>query len=296
MADLAFDLEYDGPALAGHEMDVRDLAPALISTADYFQELARFLHPVDPPVSVNVRATEDGSFLVQLKLLYDQSISTLAGDESTAAANLATLVTITGQVVRAIVHRWRSPEVAEVEVPDEPGVLDITYADGQTVRITRDALAASRNVRIQRTLSEVIAPVDRDGIDVVRIVRDEVVVAEVPKQDIGAFDVSSLPPQRDIIFAGNRETYLTIHTVGFQTNRWRFSDGLSLFWAAITDEGFIGEVDSGTMRVGKLDVVHCEIHEEKWRDSAGLHSDVEVLDVIEVIPYDPGAQGSLDLS
>lgn len=31
MAELAFELEYDGPALEAHEMGVRELAPALIS-------------------------------------------------------------------------------------------------------------------------------------------------------------------------------------------------------------------------------------------------------------------------
>ena len=41
MAELAFDLEYDGPALASHEMDVKRLAPALFATAELFQEMNR---------------------------------------------------------------------------------------------------------------------------------------------------------------------------------------------------------------------------------------------------------------
>ena len=78
MAEVAFELEYDGPALAAHEMDVRELAPALISTADLFQEMNRRLHPVAPPLAVTVRATSEGSFY---------------GDDATAVSNLLDMLT-----------------------------------------------------------------------------------------------------------------------------------------------------------------------------------------------------------
>jgi hypothetical protein len=64
VAELVFDLQYDGPALQTHEMDVRDLAPALLATAELFQEMNRVAHPTDPEVSVNVGATGMDRFLL----------------------------------------------------------------------------------------------------------------------------------------------------------------------------------------------------------------------------------------
>lgn len=56
---LDFDLEYDGPALVEHEMDVRDLAPALLSAADLFQVLNRRINPGSRDIQVNIRASRE---------------------------------------------------------------------------------------------------------------------------------------------------------------------------------------------------------------------------------------------
>lgn len=92
VAELAFDLRYDGEALELHEMDVRDLAPALLSAADLFQGANEILHPLDPPVSVNVRALSEGSFLIQLKLVYDAARDALIHPDAQAGVNLLAIV------------------------------------------------------------------------------------------------------------------------------------------------------------------------------------------------------------
>jgi len=102
MAEAAFDLQYDGSALQTHEMDVRDLAPALVATAELFQQMNRELWPNQPSITVNVRATAEGSFLVQLKLIYDQSVEVLTTDDATAGANLSGLVAMAGMIITLI--------------------------------------------------------------------------------------------------------------------------------------------------------------------------------------------------
>lgn len=87
VAELAFDLEYDGSALQAHEMDVRDLAPALLAAADLFQAVNEATRPTDPAVSVNVRALSEGSFLVQLKLVYDGTVAVLGSDDVQAGSD-----------------------------------------------------------------------------------------------------------------------------------------------------------------------------------------------------------------
>src|SRR4051812_37846083 len=126
MADLMFDLEYDGPALEAHEMDVRTLAPALLSMSALFQELSRQVYPTDPPLTVNVRATAEGSFLVQLKLIYDSAVETLSSDDATATANLIAILGVAGGLIAYIRHRFRS-RITNQEPADSPGVVKITF-------------------------------------------------------------------------------------------------------------------------------------------------------------------------
>jgi hypothetical protein len=47
-----------------------------------------------------------------------------------------------------------------------------------------------------------------------------------------------MAPVREDFSSGKRTTYLTIHTAGFQTGRWRFFDGASPVWSVIRDEQF----------------------------------------------------------
>jgi len=67
---ISIGLEYDGPALSNHEMNVRDLAPTLLGVADLLQDLNRRINPRAPDLSVAVRSTSQGSFGIDLAVAY----------------------------------------------------------------------------------------------------------------------------------------------------------------------------------------------------------------------------------
>lgn len=299
MADLAFDLEYEGPALEAHEMDVRDLAPALLSTAELFQEMNRALHPADPEISVNVRATTEGSFLVQLKLIYKQTKDVLTGSDAAALLALSGLVGAAGKLINFVRKRARSSVVSQEPVTSqdaEPGLIRITYADGTTLEVPQRVLDLEHNVRIQRSLVELVRPLNREGINALRLRREDVTIGEVEKADLPAFEPLELAPPREVLATTEREVYLTILTAAFQTgNKWRFYDGQTAFFATLRDEDFIARVEQGEA-FSKLDVLHCRVRHVQWRDSTGLHSEVEVLEVLQHLPHDLDAQGVLDLT
>lgn len=61
--DMKFRIVYDGPALETHEMNVRDLAPALLSLSDALEEAGKTLYGNKTVVSVKVNASfKAGSF------------------------------------------------------------------------------------------------------------------------------------------------------------------------------------------------------------------------------------------
>ena len=60
MTHEAFTIVFDGEALQDHTMDVRDLAPALLSLSQLFDETSRLLYGDKVDVRLHVKAVESG--------------------------------------------------------------------------------------------------------------------------------------------------------------------------------------------------------------------------------------------
>jgi hypothetical protein len=241
---LAFDLEYEGPALRNHEMNVRDLAPALLATANLFQEIGRVEYPAEAPVEVTVRATEEGSFVVQLHLLFDTAVGALGSPGVTAVNNLLTMLNSGIALISLRQGRARSREMEQRH--SEPGRVLVRYEDGTSLEVPEEVLRLDRNPVIRRNLTEIVRPLEHPGIESLRFRQEEIVLAEVEKRDLPAFspgDESPVSPQT-ILATSKRETYLQIVTAAFKTgNRWRLSDGDSTFYTKIVDEDFLRRVE-----------------------------------------------------
>lgn len=276
--DLIFDLEYDGPALADHEMDVRDLAPALLSTADLFQVANREVGSSSRNVQVNIRATGQGSFLIQLKLLYDTVSNGIDNPRLTGFEGLAgLLVTVVG-AVNYIRKRGRSGEPLVQRIED--GQVRVEWSDGVLLTVPEDSLRLADDSAVRRNLEQIVRPVGRTGVDTLRLTQDDQVLAEVTTEDVPHF--AALPESDgEILQSTEREAYLRILNSAWLVGRkWRFSDGRWPFWAQITDQNFNDRLASGE-RFGALDSLRCRIREVQWRDEHGLHSEITVIEVLE---------------
>ncbi len=282
---LDFTIEYNGPALDGHEMDVRDLAPALLSAADLFQTLNRLVHPTDRDVQVNITGTERGSFLVQLKAFYDAYADVALNRGLTATEGLAGLMAVIVGVIRFLAKRGQAgPPTSSIDI--EPGQVQLTWADGTVLTIPSDSVRLADNAQVRRPLAAMVRPVGRTGIDSVRIWGDSGIAGEVFKEDLPAFQDSGSLDDREILSDSERETYLTIRIAPFETGlRWRFTDGLGNFTAFVVDPEFNARIDSRQEVFAKGDVLHCTLRVVQWRDDAGgIRSDAEVTRVIEHVP------------
>ena len=281
---LDFTIEYDGPALAAHEMDVRDLAPALLSAADLFQSLNRILHPTDRDVQVNIRATEQGSFLVHLKAIYDIYVAVGTSPLVVATEGLVGLMAVAVGLIRYLAKRGHYGPQSTTETV-EPGMVRLVWSDGTTLTIPAESVRLADNAAVRRPLAAMVRPVERQGVDVVRLRQDDQIVGEVVKEDLPAFQQIGTLDNREILSDSEREMYLTIRNAPFDTGlRWRFSDGLANFTSLVVDPGFNGRIDRREEAFAKGDVLHCILHTVQWRDDTGIHSDAEVTRVIEHVP------------
>lgn len=281
MADLTFDLEYDGPALQAHEMNVRDLAPALVATADLFQEMNRVVRPTDPPVSVNLRATSTGSFLVDLTLLYDAAVVTLTGPGMNALLNLTQLLTL----LRGLIQLRKHKAEADVEATESTpaGTIRVRFSNGSEIEIPPEVLDLDNNKTVRSHLTEVVKPLSKEGVEIVRFRQEDIILGEVTRSELPAFTEPTAGSETQQLLSDERTMHLQIISPTFiRGNKWRFSDGRAPFWAKVLDEAFLDRVDRKEESFVSGDILRCIVRDvQKTNEEGLLVTETELLRVLE---------------
>jgi hypothetical protein len=287
MAEAAFGVKYEGPALADGRMAVRDLAPALLALGDLFAEASTIAYPDRPPVALNIKATEDGSFLVHLILeagdAWDRLVDIFGSDSATAVANLLAFIAGGKGVLWLIKTIGRRRIVGREEVT--PGVIRITLNDGTTIEVPAQVFALYGALEVRRQAREVIEPLNREGVERVQFRAEEVTLVSIDRDDVPSYDVPEVEdvPLQEL----DVEMVVSIVSVVFtEGNKWRFSDGTNTFYAAIEDKGFVERVEHGEP-FRKGDMLRSRVHITQSQRGDGLHSEYRVLEVLEHIPRAP---------
>jgi hypothetical protein len=281
-ATVHFSVKYDGPALASHQMDVRELAPALIALSALLEESNRVLYPESAEVRVHVNGSfKGGSFgvdLVALQSIKDQIVSIFSGPDATAAANLFAILSgigILGSGGLIGLIKWlggRKPSsirlegdktVFELRLEEEVETFEVDLAAGR--------LYQSRVVR--QALAKVVKPLEAEGIDVFACGREGQTETVVTKDEVEFFAMaaSGADVVSDVLM---ESVLLQIESAVFKDgNKWRFSDGANSFFAEIADEAFRARIASGDERFGKGDVLVVDLRRVQSITDSGLKSE-----------------------
>ena len=278
---LSFKMTFVGDALEEHEMDIRELAPALLNAADFFKESNRQLHPAEPDIQVNIRGTNEGSFLVQLKMMFDDTTNALVSEPAKQVESLILLLGFFGGMVKCLVKRHNSGEPASsVETGDE---VVLEWPDGTVLRVNRNVPRLSEDPAIRRPLNGMVKPLQRDGIDSVTISRSDDEVEEVTSDDLPAIEGDGTD-DREILNESTFQRTLTIKTTSWQIGqKWRFNDGQATFYAAIVDKEFNARIEAREA-FAKGDELEAILYSVQYRNSTGIHTEVEITRVLDHLP------------
>lgn len=293
MARSGLRVKYDGPALDDGRMDVRDLAPALLGLADAFQEANRLLHPNASEVSLEIRATEAGSFDVVLDLA---TIGTqmFVSDPLTALVNLKAAVFDPAAGLLGLL-RARRAGGDETRNPDGSVTIE---SRGTTLTFGPAVAGMSRNIEIQRGLTFTAAPLGEDGVEQLRVSitdspNDSQPIVITP-DDRSLFDPSARSvedlEQTEPLSNETFRTALQVKSVAWDVgNAWRFSDGENTFWARIADPTFNAGLGASPQYPNAVFV--CDMQVRVWaKPEGGVHTRRDLLLIHEVrypSPPDP---------
>lgn len=289
MAETEFGIEYRGPALADGRMPVRDLAPALLALGELFTEAATVVYPTRPPVSLDIKATEKGSFVVDLILsggdAWETMVDLLDSEDINALVNLKELIVgggVVGTGLFVLLKKLRGSAVVEEEPAENDGQVRLTTEDGTILTVPAEVAKLQRRTTIRRKVREVVQPLGKDGIDEVHV-RTEQQEIVLEKDELPAFEIPETVEESPL---GETEATLLVEIAAIaftEGHKWKLTDGDANFFARIADEGFISRIDAGEP-FRKGDRLRVVLRIEQAARGDELHTEREVIRVIEHIP------------
>src|SRR5579872_43742 len=273
----AFKIAYDGEALRDHSMDVRDLAPALLSLGKLFDAANLVLNGDKATIKLQVKAHSAGSFEVALELFQSwgaQVSHFLAGDLVVSVINLKELVVGASIGIFFLIKKLRGKKPDRIEHLNNGMVL--LELDGETLTVPVTLLRLYQDVAVRMAAEEVLKPLYHDSIDRFIIKDGDTVTEEVTKADVDYF---TLPEIRDEIITENvHEAAYSIISLAFKDdNKWRLHDGNSTISVQMKDDIFRRKVEESRISFSKGDILKCKVKTIQWRTVDGLKTEYEVL-------------------
>lgn len=288
MSETFFHLVYDGEALRDGEMDVADLAPALIGLGELAAAAGKHVSGDRSKVAVKVKSTSIGSFDILLSLVVDAHTLTQLwelwkSEDVQAAASLAGLIGLTGigggvSLIKFVKWlRGKKPEEVHRKSPSE---VEVTI-ENVTIVVNPLVYHMAFDPEVRRGLEKAVAlPLDQDGIDEVRFGHPGRELA-ITKSERHAFRAPVETDGDELITRYVRP--FSIVSLSFKPGqKWRLSDGHGTPRPVImSDQDFADKVDRSEVRFAKGDILICEVLERSKRTKSGFKSEYEIVKVLD---------------
>lgn len=298
MSETNFKLAYDGEAVRFGEMDVADLAPALMGLGQAVKIAGAIAFGEQADVRLKIQTTREGSFEVWLALLVDHGKTAWEfwkTDDVQAAAQLAGLlgVSFVGSAMGLIQFvRWLNGRQPEVVKRHSDSSVEVTI-DNVTIIVDATIYQMAFDPNLRGGLEKAVAePLDKDGIDEVKF-GEGTSATKIGKAERHAFRAPILSDGDEFVSRHTRP--FSIVSLSFKHGqKWKLSDGHgSPRSVTMSDLEFVDRVDRSEVRFAKGDVLICEVVERARRTPTGFKSEYEIVKVLQhqPAPQQPRLEG-----
>ncbi len=286
-----FSLSYEGDALSGNSMAVRDLAPAILSLVELFERANYITYGDRTSVELQLVAIRPGSIELSFALLLNTITEFLSGGTVTSAANLIQLIFGGRGLVGFLKRRDRQGPISDessvyygavlteslsVEVGDSRFQGDLSSENmSQLIRLVNDELT-------RQSLEGVMAPLSRNGIERLNIREGSAIVESIDQEDLSSLSRSTVDGDFVRTTTGRQLLKVISPSFGRRGLKWRLSNGPNTNWYSIEDDQFMDEVLEGNRSFSVDDILICDVNTTQWIDNSGdLKAEFRVLHVIE---------------
>lgn len=166
-------IRYDGPALSQGEMDVQDLAPALLALADIAQIANRKFNGNRASLKVLVNADiEHRCFQLDLSLiqtLLDQAQTFLGKENVATAQEIANIIGLTGGAGGTLLglYKWlygRKEPAGDISFTktEATGITVVNIiGDGNSVEVSNEVAALASDPEVMKRVKTVLRPLQK---------------------------------------------------------------------------------------------------------------------------------------
>ncbi|WP_392559323.1 hypothetical protein [Orbus mooreae] len=287
--EMKFRILYDGPILDNHQMEIRDLAPALMSLSDAIDITAKHIYGPKTKMSIKVKASfREGSFGIDFSIMSEiigDIVRFLTGSGVTAALNVVGVIGI-GKLGRdGIIQliKWVNGRSITKIVPTDND--NVTIYIGEDYRKFEIAVVELyKNYKLRQALEGFIKkPLEREGIDSFASTIDEgKTFIAVNKKESQLFYTPK--EEENIITDENVDMVLYLDSISFKEDRlWSFSTGSFVIKATIEDKDFLKKIDNRLITFAKGDILKVTANVSQWFSAGKLHTSYKILKVNEKI-------------
>lgn len=265
MKSKQFQLKYCGVAVENGEMDVRELAPALLAVDRFFNEANTIVHGGNTRIDVKVKGSiKKGSIWVDLVALVNDHgqpvIDFVTSDGLDALERLFNWSLGTWAAVKAIGNRL--PKIIE---DDDLVTVEV---DGITLKMSWEEYKLLQDIRFREALYDIVKPLELEGVDSVAM-GDGENIQRAKKADVQQF----IPPtvNEEKLEPTEYTAMLRIIAPVFKPgSKWKFSEGETPFWARITDPIFNQRVFSRKERFEYGDFLSARVMMEQFIEDGDI--------------------------
>ncbi len=294
---LSIRIAYGGPDVEIGMMDIKQLAPALLSFGEMIEEGNRVINGDDLKVKVKVRSDfQKGSFDVGLELIGSLSdqIRLFSGslfDVTKLGEHLglvADICGVAGMGLIPLIKKIRGRKITNALIIDNGNTrLEIQDAAGiETIEVQPNVIKLYRSATVRKKLEETLRPLDQPGIDAFKVrsvddhVKDVTIVTKDEKEFFRApTAVQEAAPKK---WESERNAVFKIIGVSFEDQlKWRLDDGETKIFASIRDQEFLSEIENREHLFGKGDTLEVRLKTTQELTEKGIKTDYEILEVIE---------------
>lgn len=296
-------IAYAGPALTDGEMDVRELAPALISFAEFVSNAGKAIGcEQNIKVMLNQDSINKGSFDITFLLnmsIFEQAKLFVEGSKATGlddlmavlgyVANTGSAAIIIKNIFELIIRIGRRTLTKITKKSSDTSEIHLN--DGTKIEVNINTLKVFLDVGCRKSIEGIVKPLESAGIDTFEIrnpadTNDKKPVAEVKKSEAELFKA---PPAKEVVEefpeAKPQEMFVKIVTVNFEQGKWKVSDGTNpAIWVTIADEQFIEKINNHEVTFGSGDMLRIIYRHVQKMKNGVLSAEYIVDKVLEVRP------------
>lgn len=280
---------YEGAPVDDGTMDVRDLAPALLSIGELCQEANRALNGNEVQLSVRVKADfHKGSFGVELEFVrtfMEAAKTLLSGGDVDASKIMTVLGLIFGGGGLIEFLKWlrgKGEKDIDTTTLDNGNVKVTVKGSHNHIEIKPQVVQLAREPKVRKYVGSVVQPLKKEGMKKLEVKRNTKTLQVVRQDEVPYLALEDMDVEIEgTVHEVTRTAYLEIVKLSFrEDNKWSFSDGNDgLLQASIEDHGFLEKVKRHEITFGNGDQLKVKLRttttKDAWRQVPGNAHDYE---------------------